>query len=153
MGRMFGRCTFWGTIQQKVLGCERRSRNSCWSYEFTQQRSWKTSKKNLENSFCEANDFINNRVLQSVKSRMSRACKCHGMSGSCSLKVCWKRLPAFRQVGEALFQRYEGAAHVKLVEGKRRRKLRPVSHDIKKPNKTELVFLEDSPDYCEENET
>lgn len=84
---------------------------------------------------------------------MNRACKCHGMSGSCSVKVCWKRLPAFRQVGEALFQRYEGAAHVKLVEGKRRKKLRPVSPDIKKPNKTELVYLEDSPDYCEENET
>lgn len=83
---------------------------------------------------------------------MQRVCKCHGMSGSCSMRVCWRRLPPFRQVGEALFQSYEGASHVKFVE-KRKKKLRAVSPELKKPNKTDLVFLDDSPDYCEKNET
>lgn len=91
--------------------------------------------------------------FQSVKSRMQRTCKCHGMSGSCSLQVCWKRLPPFRQVGEALFQRYEGAAHVMPAKRHHKMKLKPISPDIKKPNKTELVYLEDSPDYCEKNDT
>jgi len=93
--------------------------------------------------------------LQSIRSRMQRVCKCHGMSGSCSIRVCWRKLPPFRQVGDILSARYEGASHVKMVDKKRRRikKLRAVSRDYKQPNKTDLVFLEESPDYCERNET
>ncbi|XP_018322467.1 protein Wnt-1-like [Agrilus planipennis] len=89
---------------------------------------------------------------RTIRRRMQRVCKCHGMSGSCSMRVCWRRLPPFRQVGEALYQRYEGASHVKFVQ-RRRKKLRAVSPDLKKPNKTDLVYLEDSPDYCERNDT
>lgn len=92
------------------------------------------------------------KFLQSVRSRMQRVCKCHGMSGSCSVRVCWRRLPQFRHVGESLYQRYEGASHVKFVE-RRRKKLRAISPDLKKPNKTDLVYLDDSPDYCEKNES
>ncbi|CAG9122253.1 unnamed protein product [Plutella xylostella] len=36
--------------------------------------------------------------------------------------------------------------------GKNIRKLRPLHLDMKKPNKTDLVYLEDSPDYCEPND-
>nr|CAD7268405.1 unnamed protein product [Timema shepardi] len=94
-------------------------------------------------------------VRQSIRSLMQRVCKCHGMSGSCSVRVCWRKLPQFRQVGDSLAARFEGASHVKVVEKKRRRikKLRAVSRDLKQPNKTDLVFLEESPDYCERNET
>lgn len=89
---------------------------------------------------------------RSIRSKMQRVCKCHGMSGSCSLRVCWRRLPTFRIVGEALYQNYEGASHVKFVE-RRKKKLRAVSPDMKKPIKTDLVYLDDSPDYCEKNDT
>lgn len=93
--------------------------------------------------------------LQSIRSRMERVCKCHGMSGSCSMRVCWRKLPQFRRVGDALTSAYEGASHVRLAENRRRRskKLRAANRDFKKPNKTDLVYLEDSPDYCERNET
>lgn len=86
---------------------------------------------------------------------MSRACKCHGVSGSCSVRVCWRRLPPLREVGSNLGLRYDGASHVKLAIGngrKRKRKLKPIKLDMKKPSKTDLVYLEDSPDYCERNE-
>lgn len=66
--------------------------------------------------------------------------------------MCWRRLPTFRIVGEALYQNYEGASHVKFVE-RRKKKLRAVSPDMKKPIKTDLVYLDDSPDYCEKNDT
>lgn len=45
---------------------------------------------------------------------MQRVCKCHGVSGSCSVRVCWRRLPTLRMVGEALGQLYDGASHVKV---------------------------------------
>ncbi|CAH1641771.1 unnamed protein product [Spodoptera littoralis] len=95
---------------------------------------------------------------EAVRGRMQRVCKCHGMSGSCSVRVCWRRLPQLRMIGDALSTRYEGASHVKVGQvverkrGKNIRKLRPLHMDMKKPNKTDLVYLEDSPDYCEPND-
>lgn len=86
---------------------------------------------------------------------MQRVCKCHGMSGSCSVRVCWRRLPSFRQVGDLLSARFEGATEVRMVDKRRKRvkKLRAASKGLKQPNSTELVYLEESPDYCERNET
>lgn len=78
-----------------------------------------------------------------------------GMSGSCSLRVCWRRLPAFRGAGGALAALHEGAALVRLAQrgGRRPARLRPARPDLKRPNKTDLVYLEESPDYCERNFT
>ncbi|KMQ99506.1 protein wnt-4 [Lasius niger] len=92
---------------------------------------------------------------RAIRSRMQRVCKCHGMSGSCSVRVCWRRLPAFRMAGVALAALHEGAALVRLAQrgGRRPARLRPARPDLKRPNKTDLVYLEDSPDYCERNLT
>lgn len=89
---------------------------------------------------------------------MQRVCKCHGMSGSCNARICWRKLPTFRDVGDTLSARYEGAILVKMVEKRnklypKKLRLRAAGQDIKQPNRTELVFLEDSPNYCERNET
>ncbi|XP_014208971.1 protein Wnt-1-like [Copidosoma floridanum] len=91
---------------------------------------------------------------RAVRSRMQRVCKCHGMSGSCSVRVCWRKLPTFRAASTALAQLHEGAALVRLVHGSRRpARLRPARPELKRPNKTDLVYLDDSPDYCERNLT
>ena len=37
---------------------------------------------------------------------LKKECKCHGVSGSCSLKTCWEKLPAFRDIGDALMKQY-----------------------------------------------
>nr|KAG5713621.1 hypothetical protein BaRGS_024669 [Batillaria attramentaria] len=44
-----------------------------------------------------------------VKKGMKKDCKCHGMSGSCTIKTCWMRLPTFREVGTILKDRFDGA--------------------------------------------
>lgn len=43
---------------------------------------------------------------------MHQECKCHGMSGSCTMKTCWMRLPAFRLVGDNLKKRFDHASRV-----------------------------------------
>uniref|UniRef100_A0A182QAD7 Protein Wnt n=1 Tax=Anopheles farauti TaxID=69004 RepID=A0A182QAD7_9DIPT len=52
----------------------------------------------------------NNRAgRRSVSNNMQVRCKCHGMSGSCQLKTCWKSAPDFRVVGRVLKQQYRRA--------------------------------------------
>lgn len=50
--------------------------------------------------------------FQAVSNNMQVRCKCHGMSGSCQLKTCWKSAPDFRVVGKVLKQQYRRAVLV-----------------------------------------
>ncbi|GFX10614.1 protein Wnt-5a [Trichonephila clavipes] len=88
-----------------------------------------------------------------LRSKMELVCKCHGVSGSCSMRVCWRRLKPFREIGELLTSKFDGATLVKAVERRHKVKLRPVRKNVKRPSKKDLVFLDDSPDYCVRNET
>ncbi|KAG8188969.1 hypothetical protein JTE90_010061 [Oedothorax gibbosus] len=88
-----------------------------------------------------------------LRSKMELVCKCHGVSGSCSMRVCWRRLKPFREIGDLLTSKFDGATLVKAVERRHKTKLRPVRKNVKRPSKKDLVFLDDSPDYCVRNET
>lgn len=43
---------------------------------------------------------------------MEVKCRCHGLSGSCSLKTCWLALPDFRHIGAYLKRKYDVAVHL-----------------------------------------
>lgn len=91
-------------------------------------------------------------------------CKCHGVSGSCTMKTCWKTLPTFRQIGDLLMKKYYRARPVasstaqhgpRGVDSRRRLRrqhlvLTKGKVPVKKiPKMSELVFLQMSPNYCE----
>ncbi|KAI0236165.1 Protein Wnt-5b [Lamellibrachia satsuma] len=74
------------------------------------------------------------------------ACKCHGVSGSCSLKTCWNQLANFRLIGERLRQRYDSSMRVRF--NRRGTKLIRSNSRFRKVDKEDFVYLEHSPDYC-----
>uniref|UniRef100_A0A8C9JAE5 Protein Wnt n=1 Tax=Panthera tigris altaica TaxID=74533 RepID=A0A8C9JAE5_PANTA len=89
----------------------------------------------------------NNRVgRQVVTENLKRKCKCHGTSGSCQFKTCWRAAPEFRAVGAALRERLGRAIFIDTHNRKSRAfqpRLRP------RRLSGELVYFEKSPDFCE----
>lgn len=86
---------------------------------------------------------------------MKLECKCHGVSGSCTTKTCWTTLPKFRELGYILKDKYNEAVQVEPVRASRNKRptflkiKKPLSY--RKPMDTDLVYIEKSPNYCEED--
>jgi wingless-type MMTV integration site family protein 5 len=83
---------------------------------------------------------------RSVYNYIQVQCKCHGVSGSCSLKTCWNQLPKFRETGNRLKDRYDGATEVAF--NRQGIKLIQTNKQYNKPTKEDLMYLDVSPDYC-----
>ncbi|XP_061437456.1 protein Wnt-5b-like [Lethenteron reissneri] len=107
-------------------------------------------------------------------------CKCHGLTGACTLKICWPQLADFRKVGNFLKDKYDASSAVRLVthnwiarsgggggggafavtggrkSGKAARwprlHLEPVDEGFVAPTASELVHVHGSPDYCERDD-
>ncbi|XP_065166957.1 LOW QUALITY PROTEIN: protein Wnt-7b-like [Atheta coriaria] len=112
---------------------------------------------------------------KAIKLNLITECKCHGVSGSCTMKTCWKSLPPFRHIGDNLMKKYYRARSVatmtaqpQLTLHKRLAPIRPQDlltttgkiHLVlkkgriptkKRPKQTDLVFLQSSPNYCEKD--
>ncbi|CAG7716558.1 unnamed protein product [Allacma fusca] len=84
-----------------------------------------------------------------VKENMRLVCKCHGLSGSCTLKTCWQKVPTFREIGETLKIRFDGAA--KVIPGNDGKSVIPAVPTIKPAEKEDLIYFDESQDFCKSN--
>lgn len=85
-------------------------------------------------------------VLQAVKRFMKLECKCHGVSGSCTLRTCWLAMSDFRKTGDYLRKKYNGAIEVTMNQDGTG--FTVANKDFRKATKNDLVYFETSPDYC-----
>lgn len=79
---------------------------------------------------------------------MNLKCRCHGISGSCAVRTCWKALPEFHTVGNSLKLKYENSVEISPAARPtefRRREKRMRREPI---TELELVYVERSPNYC-----
>jgi len=87
---------------------------------------------------------------------MLMKCRCHGVSGSCEFKTCWKSLPQFEEIGKYLKSKYDKSAvkvspelHPPPVDRYRRgAAIQPSTLPV---NKKSLVYIQTSPDYCKDD--
>ncbi|KAG2468677.1 WNT2B protein, partial [Polypterus senegalus] len=83
----------------------------------------------------------NNRCGRTaVKRFMKLECKCHGVSGSCTLRTCWSAMSDFRRTGDFLLKRYNRAIQVTMNQNG--------TGFTVATKKNDLVYFENSPDYC-----
>ena len=87
--------------------------------------------------------------FKTVERNVQLTCKCHGVSGSCTLRVCWRTLPEFRLIGSELRTKYASATQVRL--NRRLGVLKPRKISQKLFNKTDLIYVQTSPSFCEKN--
>ncbi|KAF7989186.1 hypothetical protein HCN44_007716 [Aphidius gifuensis] len=78
--------------------------------------------------------------LQTVEQSLSLECKCHGVSGSCSVRTCWRGLDSKGPgaAGTRIFKKYSTAAEVRPKLGR----LPPLYHH------DNLLYTTKSVDYC-----
>lgn len=87
---------------------------------------------------------------------MDKSCKCHGVSGSCTVRVCWRTMPKMAKVASLLRRKFDSALRVKLNKNKtkltrisRGRRGRKRNTNNKRPPPSSLVYAATSPDFCQ----
>lgn len=97
------------------------------------------------------NDQISNILKQnalvginSVKQHLKEVCKCHGFSGSCTTKTCWKRLVPFNSVMGLLKKHYHHAVRKKILN------ITMYGHSKSKNilDVDKLVYIQRTPNLC-----
>ncbi|KAL3848192.1 hypothetical protein ACJMK2_019066 [Sinanodonta woodiana] len=112
------------------------------SESFADEITKKISKKFMMNSH---NNKAGRKI---VADNLTTACKCHGVSGSCSIKTCWRALPDFESIGSILKNRYALAVEVKRRTRQGQKVYAPINKNRKTIHDDELVYYTKSPDYC-----
>ncbi|EDS30330.1 wingless [Culex quinquefasciatus] len=124
------------------------------NYGIKQARQFVDPQEDRSSSFGLMNLHNNEAARRTLRAKMQKVCKCHGMSGSCTTRVCWRRLPPMKQMADTFGSMFDAAALVKPVENKGViKKLKRKDSQYKKVNKSDLVYIAESPDYCEENDS
>ncbi|KAJ3612230.1 hypothetical protein NHX12_020506 [Muraenolepis orangiensis] len=100
-----------------------------------------------------ANQHNSDVGRQAVDRTMVTDCRCHGVSGSCAVKTCWRSVAPLERVGAVLKEAFENSVEVRRrsagqkVRRRKEHKLmrrQPVGRD-------QLVYLNKSPNYCVED--
>ncbi|KAG8447020.1 hypothetical protein GDO86_014461 [Hymenochirus boettgeri] len=101
----------------------------------------KRSKMDLHNS---------NAGIKAVKSGLRTTCKCHGVSGSCAVRTCWKQLSPFHETGALLKSKYENAVKIIGASNEAIGSHETLGHmfGVRHHRTSNLLYLEESPSFC-----
>ncbi|GCB61621.1 protein Wnt-9a [Scyliorhinus torazame] len=104
-------------------------------------------------------DLHNTNVgVKVIKSGVETTCKCHGVSGSCTVRTCWRQLSPFHEIGKLLKLKYETSLKVGSTTNEAtgegeitppKKTVAAAHHQQNQiPRTTDLVYIDDSPSFC-----
>uniref|UniRef100_A0A8C7W1M1 Protein Wnt n=1 Tax=Oncorhynchus mykiss TaxID=8022 RepID=A0A8C7W1M1_ONCMY len=107
-------------------------------------------------------DMHNTNVgMKVIKAGVETTCKCHGVSGSCTVQTCWRQLSPFHEIGKQLKQRYETSLKVgsstneatgegEISQARPQQQQNPSTGPSNDPipRTMDLLHIEDSPSFC-----
>lgn len=86
--------------------------------------------------------------IDTVGEQLREVCKCHGFSGSCTTKTCWKRLGPFNSAMGLLKKHYHHAVKRKIVNYTTKRAITPKIRKRLNRDRTNLLYLQKTPNLC-----
>ncbi|CAO1422753.1 unnamed protein product [Diamesa tonsa] len=89
-------------------------------------------------------NFHNSRAGKiAVRNSLKKHCRCHGLSGSCSIQTCWLSMNPFLEITNDIKRMYENSILLQVDNYGN-----AVSRNLRDD---QLVYVVDSPDYCRQN--
>lgn len=86
--------------------------------------------------------------VDAIGEQLREVCRCHGFSGSCTTKTCWKRLGPFNSAMGLLKKHYHHAVKKKIVNYTTKRAANPKIRKKIKVERKHLVYLQKTPNLC-----
>ncbi|TRY88826.1 hypothetical protein DNTS_015034, partial [Danionella cerebrum] len=144
IGKIGGRGWVWGGCSDNVDFGERIAKQFVDKVE------------NGQDSRAAVNLHNNEAGRLAVRATLKRTCKCHGVSGSCSIQTCWMQLADFRDVGGYLKIKHHQARKLEMDKTRMRAgnsadNRGAITDTFSAVSRTELLYMEESPDYCVKN--
>lgn len=88
-------------------------------------------------------------VLEKATEMTPLKCQCHGLTGTCSIKTCYKVTPPLYTIAQQLRDRYEKACQVTYASETALRLIPTLQSTCHWPlAKEDLVYSDPSPNYC-----
>ena len=78
--------------------------------------------------------------MKVVEQLVKRTCKCHGVSGSCSVKTCWNQLAVFSETAAVIKNKYDNAVQVNVEIRENASHLRTVSSTSSKNQESNRIL-------------
>ncbi len=119
--------------------------NPTWALNYIQEFTTSPYQDLSVNNTGSLIDMHNIEVGKQTMNRTERFCKCHGISGACTVQTCYEKLPALAEVSESLYIKYDGAVKVDLVDGELKR---DSTFEANPLGDSDLAFSDESPDLC-----
>ncbi len=129
----------------KWTGC---SENVIYGYKLSKKFVDSDEKKSNSAQSNLINIHNNEAGRQVILRNMKQFCKCHGVSGSCSIKVCWKVMPEFRFIGNEIMKRYSSASRTESKQIIKRMRQQRETVSMRQTMNSDLIFLQRSPNFC-----
>lgn len=133
----------WGGCNDNVAYGYRFSKQFTDSQEFVRYRSPRGHAKALMNM------HNNEAGRRAVRDKMDILCRCHGVSGSCTTKTCFRRLSYFEIVAAHLRKKYDRA--IRVIQRRKGERVTLVSKKKKNYSPRDLIALQKSPNFCLRN--